>query len=60
MEEEGKSLTETPTWAVATVITAMVLLGWLFLASLELFDKVLIVDLHFDFIPSFHMSDMCV
>lgn len=39
MEEEGKSLAETPTWAVATVITAMVLLGWLFLASLELFDK---------------------
>ncbi|KAK1357670.1 hypothetical protein POM88_050926 [Heracleum sosnowskyi] len=37
--EEGKSLAETPTWAVATVIAAMVLLGWLFLASLELFDK---------------------
>ncbi|XP_017249990.1 MLO-like protein 4 isoform X1 [Daucus carota subsp. sativus] len=39
MEEGGKSLAETPTWAVATVITAMVVLGWLFLASLELFDK---------------------
>lgn len=60
MEEEGKSLAETPTWAVATVITAMVLLGWLFLASLELFDKVLIISHHSNFIPSFHTYNVCL
>lgn len=54
MEEGGKSLAETPTWAVATVITAMVVLGWLFLASLELFDKVIMFN-HHGFMVSLHL-----
>ena len=55
MEEGGKSLAETPTWAVATVITAMVVLGWLFLASLELFDKVIMSNHHSGFMVSLHL-----
>lgn len=39
--EEGRSLTGTPTWAVGTVITVMVALGFFFQASLEQFGKVL-------------------
>lgn len=39
--EEGRSLTGTPTWAVGTVITVMVALGFFFQASLEQLGKVL-------------------
>ncbi|KAF9608299.1 hypothetical protein IFM89_008584 [Coptis chinensis] len=35
MEEEGRSLSETPTWAVATVITVLVSVGFLFQGSLK-------------------------
>ncbi|KAK9164501.1 hypothetical protein Syun_005403 [Stephania yunnanensis] len=41
-EEEGKSLYETPTWAVATVITGMVSVGFLVHGSLKRFAKWLI------------------
>ncbi|PIA57330.1 hypothetical protein AQUCO_00600218v1, partial [Aquilegia coerulea] len=41
-EEEGRSLFETPTWAVATVITVMVSLSFLIQGSLEMFGKWLI------------------
>ncbi|XP_059641140.1 MLO-like protein 4 [Cornus florida] len=37
--EEGRSLSETPTWAVATVISVMVSLGFFFHASLKQFGK---------------------
>ncbi|KAA8531988.1 hypothetical protein F0562_006870 [Nyssa sinensis] len=36
---EGRSLAETPTWAVATVITTMVSVGFFFHASLKHFGK---------------------
>ncbi|XP_037493513.1 MLO-like protein 4 isoform X2 [Jatropha curcas] len=39
MEEEGKSLAITPTWALASVITFMVSLGFFFQFSLERFGK---------------------
>ena len=39
-EREGRSLEETPTWTVATVITVMVLLGFSFHLSLKHFGKV--------------------
>uniref|UniRef100_A0A2N9J3W2 MLO-like protein n=1 Tax=Fagus sylvatica TaxID=28930 RepID=A0A2N9J3W2_FAGSY len=35
MEGDGRSLAETPTWAVATVITAMVTFGFFFQSSLK-------------------------
>ncbi|GAB4848457.1 hypothetical protein Ancab_003161 [Ancistrocladus abbreviatus] len=38
-EEEGRPFAETPTWAIATVITIMVAFGALFNHSLELFGK---------------------
>lgn len=40
VEAGGRSLTGTPTWAVATVITVMVTLGFFFQASLQQFGKV--------------------
>lgn len=43
MEEEpreGRSLAETPTWAVATVITVMVSFGFFFQGSLKWSGKV--------------------
>ncbi|RZC44903.1 hypothetical protein C5167_037846 [Papaver somniferum] len=39
MVEEGKSLFETPTWAVATVVTVMVFVGILVTRSLERFGN---------------------
>ncbi|MCL7027275.1 hypothetical protein MKW94_027444 [Papaver nudicaule] len=39
MVEEGKSLFETPTWAVATVVTVMVSVGILVTRSLERFGN---------------------
>ncbi|KAI3861461.1 hypothetical protein MKW98_000413, partial [Papaver atlanticum] len=39
MVEEGKSLFETPTWAVATVVTVMVFVGILVTGSLERFGN---------------------
>ncbi|KAI3922655.1 hypothetical protein MKX01_006344 [Papaver californicum] len=39
MVEEGKSLFETPTWAVATVVTVMVCVGILVTRSLERFGN---------------------
>ncbi|XP_011087591.1 MLO-like protein 4 [Sesamum indicum] len=38
-EEEGRSLAETPTWAVATVITFMVTIGFLIHGGLVKFGK---------------------
>ncbi|KAL5706001.1 hypothetical protein ACHQM5_024218 [Ranunculus cassubicifolius] len=38
-DEEERSLFETPTWAVATVITVMVTLGFLVQGSLQFFAK---------------------
>jgi mlo protein len=40
MEGDGRSLAETPTWAVATVITAMVTFGFFFQSSLKRCGKV--------------------
>lgn len=37
---EGRSLSETPNWAVATVITVMVVLGFFFQGSLKRCGKV--------------------
>jgi mlo protein len=37
---EGRSLSETPTWAVATVITVMVTFGFFFHGSLKRYGKV--------------------
>uniref|UniRef100_A0A5B6Z816 MLO-like protein n=1 Tax=Davidia involucrata TaxID=16924 RepID=A0A5B6Z816_DAVIN len=37
--EEGRSLSETPTWAVATVISVMVAVGFFFHGSLKHFGK---------------------
>jgi mlo protein len=37
---EGRSLSETPTWAVATVITVMVSFGFFFHGSLKRCGKV--------------------
>lgn len=37
---EGRSLSETPTWAVATVITVMVASGFFFQGSLKRCGKV--------------------
>ncbi|XVE87448.1 hypothetical protein DITRI_Ditri18aG0118300 [Diplodiscus trichospermus] len=42
MEREGKSLEETPTWAVATVVTVMVSFGFLVHQSLKKFGKWLV------------------
>lgn len=39
-EREGRSLAETPTWTVASVITFMVVFGFFFNGSLERFGKV--------------------
>lgn len=39
-EREGRSLAETPTWTVATVITVMVSLGFFLHSSLKHFGKV--------------------
>ncbi|PQQ10807.1 MLO-like protein 4 [Prunus yedoensis var. nudiflora] len=38
-EREGRSLAETPTWTVASVITFMVVFGFFFNGSLERFGK---------------------
>ncbi|GFY80429.1 seven transmembrane MLO family protein [Actinidia rufa] len=38
-EGEGRSLVETPTWAVATVVLVMVTLGFFFQGSLKQFGK---------------------
>lgn len=40
MVEQGRSLAETPNWAVATVITFMVTLGFFFHTILKQFGKV--------------------
>lgn len=37
---EGRALTETPTWAVATVVGLMVIVGLFFHASLKRLRKV--------------------
>jgi mlo protein len=37
---EGRSVAETPTWAVATVITVMVAFGFFFHSSLKRCGKV--------------------
>ena len=55
---EGRSFAETPTWAVATVITIMVLLGFFFHECLKQFGKVIsIADLFLNF---FSLVWICV
>lgn len=49
-EREERSLAETPTWAVATVITFMVIIGFLIQGGLSKFGK---VNIYHSFFPNY-------
>lgn len=42
--DEGKSLVETPTWAVASVVSVMVLVGFFMNAALRHIEKVKVAN----------------
>lgn len=50
---EGASFAETPTWAVATVVTVLVSIGFLIHGSLKKFGKVRKKDLSFLAVENF-------